>query len=566
LNSAFLLLVRHFFGRFFDNEIVSQTSDMRTNVVQALGLIASPGMFLPFYMIPQHVRFDRPFEHNWLLITDYYFFVVYSMIVMGLVMVFEWDALFPDRKDYLILTPLPLGGSAIFAGKVVALVGFLGLFVVCSNFFCTLLGPLVADSDGWARPLLGQVIAAHAIAVVSGGVFVALVFAGLQGVLINVLTGRAFRRISPWVQMGSMAFLISALFLTPLMIDVLRPLFERQSPVLRYFPPFWFLALYMDLLPGQPGGAMFHELAQLARRALEVSAAVFAIAYLAGYRRHARRIMESLETAGEGPGWLRSQFDRVVNQRLLPHPLERATFHFISNTMLRSARHRLFLASYTGVAFALALPGIVKAGINPGAPIVTFAAAGLLAIPLTLSFFAVSGLRAAFNLPAELRANWVFQIAESEDRWAHIRAARKWIVVMGIAPLFLLLAPFELVFRGWWLGFIHLSFALMLSLLLANLLLVWFRKIPFTCSYFPGKTSMAGMACLYGLGFIFYTWAMASFETKLIRLPVDLALFYVCGLLALRGLMLLEKSELGVDDSLIYEDQPDPIVRTLELG
>jgi hypothetical protein len=417
-----------------------------------------------------------------------------------------------------------------------------------------------------AKPLLGQVLAAHAIAVISGGVFVALVFAGLQGLLINVLTGRAFRRVSPWVQMASMALLISVLFLTPLVIDMLRPLFERNSPVLRFFPPFWFLALYMDLLPGQPGGPMFHDLAQLAKRALEVSAVIFAISYLAGYRRHARRVMESLETAGEGPGWLRATFDRIVNQWLLPHPLERATFHFISNTILRTPRHRLFLASYTGVAFALALPSVVKVSARPGVPIVALSAAGLLAIPLTLSFFAVSGLRSAFNLPAELRANWIFQIAESEDRWAHIRAARKWIVAMGIAPLFLLLAPFEVVFRGWALGLVHLSFALVLSLLMLNLLLVWFRKIPFTCSYFPGKASMAGMACVYILSFLFYSWAMASLEARLIHSPGELALFYVCGVLALRGLMLLEKSELGVDDSLIYEDQPDPIVRTLELS
>ena len=73
-------------------------------------------------------------------------------------------------------------------------------------------------------------------------------------------------------------------------------------------------------------------------------------------------------------------------------------------------------------------------------------------MPLTLSFFAVSGLRAAFNFPAELRANWVFQICESEDRMPHIRAARKWIVLMGIVPLFALLAPFEIWFRGWRLG------------------------------------------------------------------------------------------------------------------
>jgi len=28
----------------------------------------------------------------------------------------------------------------------------------------------------------------------------------------------------------------------------------------------------------------------------------------------------------------------------------------------------------------------------------------------------------------------------------------------------------------------------------------------------------------------------------------------------------LERRESGVDDSLIYEDEPDPVVRSLELG
>src|SRR4051812_24722075 len=115
---SFGLLVRHFFGRFFDNEIVSQDTDMRTNVVQTLGFVAVPAMFAAFSMLPTAVRFDQPFAFNWLLINDYYFFVLYSMVVMGFVMVFEWDSLFPDRKDYIILTPLPLGAASIFLAKV----------------------------------------------------------------------------------------------------------------------------------------------------------------------------------------------------------------------------------------------------------------------------------------------------------------------------------------------------------------------------------------------------------------------------------------------------------------
>jgi hypothetical protein len=566
MRSPFALLARHFFGRFFDNEIVSQEGDLRTNMVQALALVAVPSMFVPFFMLPQRVRFHVPFQYNWLLVSDYYFFVVYSMVVMGLVMVFEWDALFPDRQDYVILTPLPLGEGAVFAGKAAALLLFLGIFVLDVNCFGIALTPLVSVKEGTPPAIVWRILGAHAAAVISGGVFVCLVFAGLQGILINVLTARAFRRVSPWVQMGAMGLLVLALFLTPLACATVKPLFESRSPILRWAPPFWFLSLYMDLLPGRPGGEVFHQLAPRAWTALEIAGAVFAAAYLAGYRRHARRVMESLDATFRGPGRARRALERAANRWLLPDPLERATFHFISNTMLRSARHRLLIAAYSAMAVALAVPAVVRIGTRAGGPMLVLAPAGFLAIPLTLSFFAVTGLRAAFNIPVELRANWTFRMCESAERTAPIRAARKWVIAMGLVPLFAVLAPLEILFRGWKLGGIHLTFAMVLSIVLLNLLLVWFRKIPFTCSYFPGKTSLAVMALLYFAGFLAYSSTMASLQLRLLPSAAGLALFYAAAFAAIAGLARLEKREFQVDDALIYEDRPDPIVRTLELG
>ena len=255
--------------------------------------------------------------------------------------------------------------------------------------------------------------------------------------LINVLTGRGFRRVSPWVQMALMGVLIVMLFLTPLACASIRPLVQRDSPLLRWFPPFWFLgplsrhaarAPGRSRLPrtrraGAPGAGDF-------RRALSRSPTSPAITATRAASCKASKARSA------GPAACAPPSTRAVNRWLLPHPLERATFHFISNTMLRTARQRLFLAAYGGIAVALTLPAVLRIGTRPGTPILLFEAAGLLSVPLTLSFFAVSGLRAAFNFPAELRANWVFQICESEDRVLHMRAARKWIALMGIAPLF----------------------------------------------------------------------------------------------------------------------------------
>jgi hypothetical protein len=75
---------------------------------------------------------------------------------------------------------------------------------------------------------------------------------------------------------------------------------------------------------------------------------------------------------------------------------------------------------------------------------------------------------------------------------------------------------------------------------------------------------MALIAGIYIFGFTTYGWTMADLEEILSRRPAELVLFYAAGLITLRVLNSLEERK--VDNSLIYEDQPDPIVRTLELG
>jgi hypothetical protein len=565
VNSWFALLVRHFITRFFDNDIVAASTDMRTNMVQAIGLAATPGMMFAFYLLPQNVRFDQPFAWRWGMVMDCYFFVLYSMLVMGLVMVLEWDALFPDRSDYLILTPLPLPANAIFLGKSAALLGFLAIFLLAGNALALVLAPMMMSGPHAGLSQVLGIVWAHAIGVFGAGAFMALAFAALEGVLINILTARAFRRISPGVQMGAMMLVITVLFLTPLECSLMQPLITTGHPFTKWFPPFWFLGLYLDSLPGHPAGAAFHQLALYAWRSLGVSGTIFVVTYLAGYRRHARRVMTSIDTAA-GPALPRRIFERAVNRWLLPHPLERATFHFISNTILRNARQRLFLALYAGVALALALPSVLWAGASHGTPRLIFLAEGMAAVPLTLTFFTVTGLRAAFNFPAELRANWIFQTAESEESYLHLRAVRKWVVTMALVPLTLLLAPWEIYVCGWPAGLVHITFAFVLSLLTIAGLLVWFRKIPFTCSYFPGKTAMALTALIYLVTFITYSWTMRRLEDALMRAPFGLVLFYLFGFLALIALSLLERRELGIDSVLIYDDQPEPAVRTLEIG
>src|SRR5262245_58020457 len=184
-------LVRHFFNRFFDRDSISTGSDPSTGVVQMLALLAVPGLRLGFYSRVGGVETT---------LSDHYFFVLYSMTVMGFLMVFAWDALFPDLRDYLILINLPIRYIDIFLAKVFALVGFTGLFAIAINFFSSLFFPN----------------AGHVLSVFGGAIFIALAFVSLQGILINVLSPGAFRRVSPFIQMISVVLLLVTFLICPL--------------------------------------------------------------------------------------------------------------------------------------------------------------------------------------------------------------------------------------------------------------------------------------------------------------------------------------------------------------
>ena len=107
MNKEFRTLVAHFFGRFFDKDSRATESDAYTGILQLLALLVMPGLVLSFYMMTGNPLARSEMARQWARVGDRYVFVCYSMVVMGLVMTLKWDTLFPDRRDYLILSSLP---------------------------------------------------------------------------------------------------------------------------------------------------------------------------------------------------------------------------------------------------------------------------------------------------------------------------------------------------------------------------------------------------------------------------------------------------------------------------
>jgi hypothetical protein len=82
----------------------------------------------------------------------------------------------------------------------------------------------------------------------------------------------------------------------------------------------------------------------------------------------------------------------------------------------------------------------------------------------------------------------------------------------GVVPAILLLLPFEIAYWGFGLGTLHIAFQLTGAALLIEALFWTFGKVPFTCSYFPGKANLAFLAVAYLYGLTTYAFHMADLE------------------------------------------------------
>ena len=240
-------LVRHFFSRFFDNDLIAintDAADMRATVINILAMLAAPGMLLPFLFMSKYTNLQMQpmYVRDLASLGEKEFFICFSMTVMGLVTVIEWEMLFPDRRDYANLTPLPIRLRTMFGAKIVALLAFLTVFSVAINAFLPVMFPAVVLQK---EPLLNVIPFArcHIVSILAANTFVFFFCVAVQGILMNVLGYRVFRRVSPYVQFALVALLI-LMFSSP---GELCPSCDRRAinPAAVYaFPPLWFLGLY----------------------------------------------------------------------------------------------------------------------------------------------------------------------------------------------------------------------------------------------------------------------------------------------------------------------------------
>ena len=549
------VLYRVFLLRVIDLELLASDGDPSRLMGQFASVFCTISFFCTF-PVPYLIVGRRPipvpaaymFEH---------FLIETTMTIAGLISVLSWDSAFPDRRDMLVLGPLPVRRGTLFVSKLAALFATPSLAIISFNIFTGAGWPMVFAVGLGSEFSLFRAFPAYWLTIFAAGAFVVFTVLALQGLASNLLPRQIFLRLSAILQAAALCLLLSTYFLGP-SFNSPAALAARQSErMLHWLPAYWFLGLFNQL-----NGSMHPELVPLAHRAwvaLGLSAMGAIVALLLSYLHTMPKIVEQ-------PDILPGAGSRSFGIGTLPgSSLGGIITLFSLRTLLRSRQHRMILSFYVGIGLTIIL-GFIHTKFVQSAPAssgvnTTYLLASILTVSLT-----VLALRVVIAIPITLHANWIFRVTQARPAYKYHRAVRLSIVLIGVAPALLALsaALFSHYSPGLVLG--HLLTMALLGVLVAELCLLTFRKISFTCSYLPGKANLHFVFWAALFASIYWLKQAADFEGRMLGNVHDFVL--MTAVLATTAIIMHLVTSLRAreSDHLVFEEDLLPEIVSLKLN
>jgi hypothetical protein len=516
----FLVLYRSFLMRVIDLELLSADADTARLLGQFAALFAGLS-----YMFTVWLIFAGGFSKAFLWVMEH-FLIATTMVVVSLFSVLCWDSIFPDKRDVLVLAPLPIRANTLFRAKLAALIAALSLSVVSLNVFSGLVWPfLFSATNGGGYFGVIRSLGAYWITMALAGLFMFCCVLGVQGVTSLVLPRQQFLRLSALLQAGAFFVFFGGYILEPSLETPKALAAPENQRLLACLPSYWFLGLFQQL-----NGSMIPAFAPLARRAwlgLAVAVCGGVASVLLAYFRTMGKTVEEPDIV---PGVHRMNWSLRFGPRF-GSLLETCVALFSIRTLLRSRQHRVLLCFYLGTGFAIVLACVRTAlgqrgflhGLRGDVVDLAFLVASLWVI-----CFAVIGVRVVIAMPHTLRANWIFRMTETRGVEEYLAAVRRSLLAIALAPIWLLLAVLFLFRWPTWPVAGHLVVLGLVGVIVVELCLDGFHKLPFACSYLPGQPKV--YVVFWGLLLVLVPLSAARVERGMLNRPFS----YLCmvGLLA----------------------------------
>jgi hypothetical protein len=555
----FRVLYREFLFRLVDLEILSAQGD----ISKLLGQFGAVLIFLSFALSRSALFLDPNMPPARLLSIQWdrgHALIALTMVTVGLFAVLSWDSAFPDRRDVLVLAPLPIRARTLFLAKIAALATALSVTVLALNVLTGLAWPMVFAPMKSGFPGVIRSLAAFWTTVSAAGAFMLCSILGLHG-LAAQLPRQKFLRLSGLLQVIAFGLLLGVYLLSPgpgTPTKLAAPDFQRA---LEWIPSYWFFGLF-HVLNGSVPEEIRTTIDTLAFRAvagLAIASIGAGTAFLLSYFRTLRKIVEEPDIlpGARSRNWLPRCGDS----------LSTAIVHFSIRTLLRSRQHRVILAVYLGLGFALVVISLQAPPSSQPQALALSASYQVIGASALMMLCSIAGTRVVFPMPIQLRANWIFRVTPVPGPRESLTAIRRSFLMLSVAPVWAISAVVLLSIGPLWIAASHLIVLALAGAILTDVVLIGFPKIPFTCSYQPGK-SRSGVAFAVFGGFLAILALVEGLqlEKSALEKPARYALMIVILCVAAAWARWLTVSRASSrEGDLLFEEKEAPAIYALDL-
>jgi len=562
----FNILTIHFFRRLFQNDMVSFKEQMQERVIGILSIIATFSGIVAYIILAKYLLIPDT-GNSWI---ERCVFITFCMLIMSFVAILEWDLMVPDERDHANLSPLPIKTSTIFLSKFASLCLFVGLFAISINAISTLSFIFILPQ---AKSLGLLSILKYGIAHITT-MFLVCLFSFLSnvffiGILINFVGYKIFRRISLYIRTFFIIVyvLLFLAFLRLLLygwenLFFLEKFITNQTSIRtigKYFPPLWFTDLYESLLGNTK--IPFHGSSKYVLISIGILIIGFFISTGIQYKSFLKKI-DSSKTKNRFLKKVQSILTGAFDTIFLRNSIQCSIYYFYKKTLKSSMYHKMRVASFVAlgigiIPFQLAFNEILPktlTGINKT----------MLSIPLIIYSFLLLGLRGVINIPINLEANWIFQLTEGKNTRHYFLGLKKAILFNNIIPLFIFFYIFYSILWDHITAFNHCIFGLVLAVLIMEILLINYSKIPFACSYLPGKEKMQFLWLFYLIIFIIYINVITQVELILLKNPPNLFIYFLVIFIIILSIRFYQVFQIYNKNKIQYKEVVDPVMIGLD--
>jgi hypothetical protein len=222
------------------------------------------------------------------------------------------------------------------------------------------------------------------------------------------------------------------------------------------------------------------------------------------------------------------------------------------------------VTAYTGMALAIGTVSVIAGGLR-GTIAFDRPEISLLAVPLVTMFFLTLGLRAAYTVPSDVDANWVFRLSQPRVMSA-VDATAVSMLLLSVVPISSLGALAALLLQ--WSG--H-DVAVMMTLDVASgvVLVEWIlrdsRTVPFTCARSGDVESLKSRWLAQIIPLLLFAFANAAIQKRVLP-STRAAAWYLGFALAAWSIQRVQRRLASRHATVVFDAIAPDTIATLDLS